>query len=229
VSARPGASPTDKGAAGFPRAVPPSRMQWGELLLVAALFVWAGIAPYQRVVWAMETLPVVLGVAILAWRWRAFPWTGLATALMTLFAILLCVGGHYTYALTPPGEWLRETLQLQRNPYDRIGHFLQGVVPGLMARELLLRCTPLRPGKALFWVVASIALAFSALYELTEWWTAMLAAPEEGIAYLGAQGDIWDAQWDMTCALAGVLLVQMLFDRLHDRQVAELERQRAGR
>ncbi len=211
------------------RAVPPSRLQWAELLFIAALFVWSGIGPQLREVWAMETLPVVVGLVVVVWRWRAFPWTDLATALMTVFAVVLLVGGHYTYALAPLGEWLRTNLDLQRNPYDRIGHFLQGVVPGLLARELLLRCTPLRPGKALFWVVASVALACSAFYELTEWWTAVLVAPEAGIAYLGAQGDIWDAQWDMACALMGVLVVQLLCSRLHDRQLAALARQRSAR
>lgn len=204
------------------RLAKPTRLQWSELLVVAALLVWSGIGPEIRDVWFMETLPVMVGMAVVTWRWRVFPWTGLATALMTIFAIVLVVGGHYTYALTPIGEWLRDVLALQRNPYDRIGHFLQGVVPALLVRELLLRCTPLQPGKALFWLAASVALACSAVYELIEWWTAVLVAPEAGIAFLGSQGDVWDAQWDMACALAGALLVQWLFSRLHDRQLASL-------
>jgi putative membrane protein len=208
--------------------VRPSRLQWAELLIVAVVFVWSAIGAVQPKVWFMETVPVWVGGIALAWRWRAFPWTELATALMALFAIVLCVGGHYTYSLVPLGNWMRTQFALDRNPYDRIGHVLQGVVPGLLARELLLRRTPLRPGKATFWIVASVALAMSALFELAEWQTAIRAAPEAGIAYLGAQGDVWDAQWDMTSALGGVLVMQLAFARLHDRQLARLDRRLAG-
>ncbi|HTE06055.1 MAG TPA: DUF2238 domain-containing protein [Planctomycetota bacterium] len=211
-----------------PVTVRPSRLQWAELIVVSAVLVWSAIGALQPPVWVMETLPVWIGGAALAWRWRSFPWTGLATALMALFAIVLCVGGHYTYSLVPLGNSVRDALGLDRNPYDRLGHLLQGVVPGLLARELLLRATPLRPGRATFWIVTSIALAMSATFELTEWQTAMIAAPETGLAYLGAQGDVWDAQWDMACALAGVLLAQLAFARLHDRQLAELDRRLHG-
>jgi len=191
-------------------------------LLVAAVLVWSRIGCAMPRVWLMEVLPVMVGGGAIVLCWRAFPWTRLAVAHVTLFSIVLCVGGHWTYAQVPLGEWLREAFDLQRNHYDRIGHFLQGVVPALLARELLLRCTPLRPGKALFWVVCSIALAISASYELIEWWTALLEDPVAGPAFLGSQGDVWDAQWDMVLALSGSILVQVLFARRHDRQLAAL-------
>jgi putative membrane protein len=191
-------------------------------LLVVVVLVWSRVGCAIPHVWLMETVPVMVGGGAMLLGWRRFPWTPLAVLLVTLFSVVLCVGGHWTYAHVPLGEWLREAFDLQRNHYDRIGHFLQGVVPALMARELLLRCTPLRPGKALFWIVASIALAISATYELLEWWTALLAAPDAGAAFLGSQGDEWDAQWDMALAGGGALLVQLLFGRLHDRQLALL-------
>lgn len=191
-------------------------------LLVIAVLAWSRIGCAIPRVWLMETLPVLLGGGAMLLRWRAFPWTPLAVAHVTLFSVVLCVGGHWTYAHVPLGEWLREAFDLQRNHYDRIGHFLQGVVPALLVRELLLRCTPLRPGAALFWMVASVALAISAAYELIEWWAVLVEDPVAGPAFLGSQGDVWDAQWDMALALSGAILVQLLFARWHDRQLARL-------
>jgi putative membrane protein len=170
----------------------------------------------------MEIAPVILGGAAIIVCWRRFPWTPISTLLITLFAIVLCVGGHYTYAAVPLGDWFRDTFELSRNHYDRLGHFMQGVIPAMMARELLLRRTGLVRGKALFWVVASIALAISAFYELIEWWTALLVDPESGTAFLGSQGDVWDAQWDMALALSGAILAQIIFGRLQDRQLERL-------
>lgn len=193
-----------------------------EFGIVAAAFLASGLAPFDRVVWLLETLPVPLGFGAFAWRWRTHPWTALAVRLATLFALVLCLGGHYTYAHVPLGEWAREAFDLSRNHYDRLGHFLQGVIPALLARELLLRHTGLVRGKALFWICASIALAISASYELLEWWTALIADPQAGAAFLGSQGDVWDAQWDMALALAGALLVQLAFSRRHDRQLQRL-------
>lgn len=122
----------------------------------------------------------------------------------------------------PVGDWVRDALELKRNHDDRFGHFFQGVAPALLARELLRRCTPLRRGKALFWIVCSIALAISATYELIEWWSVLIEAPEQGAAFIGSQGDEWDAQWDMALALAGAMLVQALCGRWHDRQLERL-------
>jgi len=192
------------------------------LLAVLAALVWSGVEPLERGVWWMEVAPVILGVGAIALCWRRFPWTPLSCLFISIFGVILCVGGHYTYAEVPLGHWAAETFDLSRNHYDRLGHFMQGVVPAIMGRELLLRCTPLRQGKAMFWVVASIALAISATYEILEWWTALLVDPDAGTAFLGSQGDVWDAQWDMALALLGALLVQLLFGRLHDRQLKQL-------
>jgi putative membrane protein len=189
----------------------------GLLALIAS-----GIAPVDRKVWVMETVPAAVGGAWIALRWRAFPWTSLSVALMTFFAFILCVGGHWTYSEVPFGNWIRDQLGWQRNPWDRFGHLFQGVVPAIMGRELLLRCTGLRRGKALFWCCVCIALAISALYELTEWWTVLIAAPEQGTAFLGVQGDEWDAQEDMLMALCGAFGTLLLCSRLQDRQIERL-------
>jgi putative membrane protein len=200
--------------AGSPRAA---------LLLMAAVLVWSGIGPAEPGVWAMEVCPVLVGGAAVLLRWRAFPLTPLAVWVVALFSVVICVGGHYTYALVPAGAWVQDAFDLSRNHYDRLGHFLQGVTPAVLARELLLRCTGLVRGKALFWSAASIALAISAMYEILEWWSALIVDPEAGIAFLGSQGDVWDAQWDMSLALGGAILVQLVFGRLHDRQLERID------
>lgn len=191
-------------------------------LLVLAVFVWSGIAPADRTVWLMEVSPVILGVGALALCWKRFPFTPISAWWVAVFAAVICIGGHYTYAEVPFGFWLRDALGLERNPYDRIGHLLQGVVPALLAREMLLRCTDLRRGKALFWTCVSVAVAISAMYEILEWWSALVFDPEAGTAFLGSQGDEWDAQWDMALALAGAIAALLLFARRHDRQLAAL-------
>jgi putative membrane protein len=193
-----------------------------QFLLVLAALVGSGLAPYDRLVWAMEASPVILGMGLMALRWRRFPWTPLALALATLFALILCLGAHSTYTRAPLGEWLRTALELQRNPYDRIAHCAQGMTTGLLARELLLRCTGLRPGRALYWVSVSIAVAIAAAHELVEWRAALIAAPEAGLAYLGGQGDVWDAQADLALALCGALVALRLFGRVHERQLSAL-------
>ena len=198
-----------------------SRAARTQFLLMCAALVWSGTAPHDRTVWVMEASPVIIGAGVMALLWRRFAWTPLALALTTLFALILCVGAHFTYTLVPLGEWMRGIFGLQRNPYDRLSHAFQGVITAILARELLLRCTGLRPGRALFWVLVSIALAIAAAHELIEWRVAVLVAPPDaGVHYLGGQGDVWDAQWDMAMALCGALLALLLLGRLHDRQLA---------
>ena len=131
------------------------------------------------------------------------------------------LGGHYTYAQVPLGEWAKEAFGFARNHYDRLGHLMQGFVPAILAREVYLRRSPLRPGGWLRLAVTSVCLAFSALYELLEW-AAAIATGEAATAFLGTQGDVWDTQWDMFLALCGALLAQALLARLHDRQLARL-------
>jgi putative membrane protein len=190
--------------------------------LAGLVMAWSAWGPKDRMVWWMEVAPVFAGTAVLAWRWRAFPVTPLALRLCFVFALVLMVGGHYTYAEVPAGFWIRDLFGFRRNPFDRIGHFLQGMIPAILARDLLLRCTPLRPGKALFWLCVCVALSVSAMYELVEWISAITTAPEQGTAFLGTQGDEWDAQKDMLMATLGAVAVQFAFARVHDRQIREL-------
>lgn len=186
---------------------------------LAAIFMWAGIHPRDVATWWLEVMPVIIGVPILVATYRRFPLTSLAYVLIWLHAIILMVGGHYTYAEMPLFNWIRDAFALSRNHYDRVGHFAQGFVPAILAREVLLRTSPLRPGKWLFFLVCCVALAISAFYELVEWWAALLTSPETGTAFLGTQGDVWDTQWDMALALVGAICSQLFLGRLHDAQL----------
>jgi len=191
------------------------------LAIVLGLLVWSGIAPKSRFTWMLEVLPVVLALPVLIGTFRRFPLTPLAYLLITIFAAILCVGGHYTYEEVPLGNWLREWFGWKRNHYDRIGHFMQGFVPALLTREVLLRTSPLRPGKWLFTTVAAFALAISAVYELVEWTVAELAG-DSADAFLGMQGDVWDTQKDMALAWFGAIVCQLMLNRWHDRQLEQL-------
>ena len=191
------------------------------LLLVTAALVVSGIAPYDRTTWWLEIFPILIGAPILIATHRRFPLTPLLYTLLALHALILVVGGHYTYAQVPLGFWVQEAFGLARNHYDRLGHFAQGFVPAILAREILLRTSPLRPGKWLFVLVAAVCLAFSACYEFIEWWAA-LAGGESAEAFLGTQGDVWDTQWDMFLALIGALVAQLTLARVHDRALARL-------
>jgi putative membrane protein len=199
----------------------PRREPLALLLVGAAIFTWSGIGPKDRFTWWMEVAPVLIGVPILVATYRRFPLTPLLYRLLLLHAAILMVGGHFTYAEVPLGDWMRTTFGFARNHYDRIGHFAQGFVPAILAREILLRKTPLRRGGWLFFLVTAVCLAFSAFYELVEWWTAA-AKGEAATAFLGTQGDPWDTQWDMCWCLIGALLSQLLLSRLHDRELARL-------
>jgi putative membrane protein len=170
----------------------------------------------------MEVAPVLIAIPLLVITQERFPLTPLLYRLIFLHGLILMLGGRYTYAQVPMGYWLQDLLDLSRNPYDRIGHFAQGFVPAILAREILLRMTPLKPGRMLFFLVTAICLAFSAFYELIEWGSA-LAVGAEADAFLGTQGDPWDTQWDMATALIGALAAQLLLAHLHDRQLAALK------
>jgi putative membrane protein len=192
------------------------------LLLAAAALVVSAILPYDGVTWVLEVAPILIGAPILIATHRRFPLTPLLYRLLFLHALILMVGGHYTYARVPLGFWVRDLLGLARNHYDRLGHFAQGFVPAILAREVLIRRTPLHPGGWLFFLVTSVCLAFSATYELVEWWSAVLGGSAAD-AFLGTQGDIWDTQWDMFLALIGALTAQLTLSRIHDRQLAILK------
>ena len=202
-----------------------------DLLVFAATLApvaaWSAWEPKDRFTWWLEVIPVFAGLAT-AWALRGrFPLSRLLLALLWLHSVILLVGGHYTYAEVPLGEWVREVFGGARNDYDKLGHFAQGFVPALLAREILLRASPLgdasgRPASAwLGFLCGGVALAFSALYELIEW-VAALATGEAAEAFLGTQGYVWDTQSDMACALVGALASLILLSRAHDRSVARV-------
>lgn len=190
--------------------------------LACLVLCWSAWECKDRTVWVMETFPVMAGGPVLAITYRRFPLTPVAYRLVFFFGLILMTGGKYTYAEVPVGFLVKDWLGLERNHFDRFGHFFQGVIPAILAREFLVRLTPLRPGKALFWLSVSVAVAVSAMYELVEWVSALGTPPEQGLAFLGSQGDVWDAQKDMLMATLGAISVQLLFARVHDRQIAAL-------
>lgn len=190
---------------------------------VLAALLWSGIGPEDRLTWIMEVIWVVVGVPLLLLTWKRFPLTRLLYGLIALHCLLLIVGGHYTYAKVPLGFWVQDWLELSRNHYDRLGHFTQGFVPAILARELLLRLTPLRRGGWLFYLVLAAALSFSAFFELIEWWAALIWGGAAD-AFLATQGDVWDTQWDMFLALIGALVAQLLLARWHDRELGDAVR-----
>jgi putative membrane protein len=193
---------------------------------VAALLV-SGIAPHDRLTWLLEVAPILIAVPVLVATARRFPLTPLAYRLIFVHALILMLGGHYTYAEVPLGDWVADALGLARNPYDRLGHLAQGFVPAIVVREILIRRSPLRSGKWLTFLVVCVCLAISAAYELVEWWSALLGG-ENADAFLGTQGDQWDTQWDMFTALVGAIAALALLSRYHDRQIAKLEEPNHG-
>jgi len=193
------------------------------LSILSAAFVWSAILPTDRLTWALEVAPVVIALPILLATYRSFVFTPLVYTLILIHALILLVGGHYTYAEVPLFNWFRDTYELSRNYYDRVGHLAQGFVPAMVAREILLRKSPLVSGRWLFFIVSCICLSISACYEFIEWW---VAAYEGGAAdaFLGTQGDVWDTQWDMLMALVGAVAAQTLLATLHDRQMMNVSR-----
>jgi putative membrane protein len=198
-------------------------------VLATVMIVWTvsliatGIAPHDRATWLLEAAPVMITMPLLLATREKFPFTTLAYVLICSHGLILMLGAMYTYAMVPAGHWVQEWLGLERNPYDRFGHFAQGFIPAIVAREILIRTFRLAPGGFLFFLVVCIALALSACYEMIEWWTA-LALGQGADHFLGTQGDEWDTQWDMFLALVGAVVSQGLFSRLHDREIGELRR-----
>lgn len=178
--------------------------------------------PAGRVSWILEVGPGLAGVAVLIAVYRRFRMSNVVYVSVFLHVLILIYGGYYTYAMTPLGNWARDTFHWQRNHYDRVGHLALGVFPALYTREILLRTSPLRRGKWLFFMVCSICLAIGAFWELLEWWTALIVASDVGTAFLGSQGDVWDAQWDMLLALVGAIISLVAFGALHDRSMKQV-------
>ena len=188
------------------------------LVCLVPIFVWSAIAPHDRFTWWLEVAPGLAGIAVLALTYRRFTFSRLAYFLMFLHIIILFVGGHYTYARVPAFDWLEDALNLSRNHYDRVGHFAQGFVPAIIAREIFVRKSIIRGKAWLFFFIVCVCLAVSALYELIEWWTAVFTG-EAATDFLGTQGDVWDTQMDMFLALTGAVSALCLLGKLHDRQM----------
>ncbi len=193
---------------------------WG-LALVAS-----GIAPFDRLTWFMEVLPVLIAAPIMIATRGRLPLTSLVYVLVAIHGLILIYGGAYTYARVPLGFWVQDLFGFERNPYDRLGHLVQGFVPAMVARELLLRVFHIEGRKILNFLVVCVALAISAFYELIEWWSA-LAMGAGANEFLGTQGDVWDTQWDMFMALTGAILALLVLGRWHDRQMKRLKKSTA--
>jgi len=197
----------------------PSSTEFAAVIgLILIALVWSGINPTDRLTWLLEIIWVAVALPLLIATRRRFPLTRLLYWLIALHCLILIYGGAWTYAETPLGLWAKEAFDLSRNHYDRLGHFAQGFIPAILGRELLLRLTPLREGGWLFYLVTSACLAFSAFFEMLEWWAA-LAWGGAADAFLATQGDVWDTQWDMFLALWGAVIAQLLLARWHRRQL----------
>ena len=195
------------------------------VLLGIVLLVCLGTAydpPAGRLNWLLEVGPGLAGIAVLVALYRRFPMSHVAYWCVCLHMFILIYGGYYTYAETPLGNWVRDAFDLSRNHYDRVGHVALGIFPAFIIREVLLRQTPLQRGGWLYFIIISIVLAIAAFWELLEWWVTLLAASDVGQAFLGSQGDVWDAQWDMFLALVGAMVVLPIFSRIHDRSMTLL-------
>lgn len=192
-----------------------------QLIILLAVIIWSIIKPYDMLTWIMEFAPAITGLAILALTWKKFRFTGFIYWCVLVHCIILLVGAHYTYARVPFFDWLKVLFNLSRNNYDKLGHLAQGFFPALIIRELLLRTSPLKQGKWLFFITVSIALAISAFYEFIEWWAgaAMGGSADD---FLGSQGYVWDTQSDMFLAMLGAILAQIIFSKYQDRKIREM-------
>jgi putative membrane protein len=191
------------------------------LSIVIAVMAWSGWQPYDRFTWWLEVSPVFAGIAVLLATYRRFRFTTLCYALTALHMCVLCIGGHYTYARVPAFDWLRPLFGWERNHYDRLGHLMQGFVPAIIAREVLARLDVIKRRRWLPFLVVSICLAISALYELLEWWAALIGGSAAD-DFLGSQGDVWDTQSDMCLAMIGAVGALLLLSYLHDRALQKL-------
>ena len=202
-------------------SVKETRLHIFLLLSLVAVFVWSFIGCFDIFTWVWETLPVVIGVTVLVSVYRKFRLTGLAYVLVWIHVIILLVGAHYTYSRMPLFDWIRDAFDLSRNHYDRLGHFAQGFVPAIIAREVLLRKSPLRRGGWLLSIVICFCLAVGCLFELFEWLVAV-ASGSAAAAFLAIQGDVWDTQKDMALCLAGAVVSLLVLSKLHDKALKKI-------
>ena len=191
-------------------------------LLLVLILLFSGFRPYDRATWLLEVTPVLIALPILVMTYRRFPLTTLLYVLIFIHALILILGGSYTYARVPLGFWIQDMFSLSRNPYDKIGHFVQGFVPFIVAREILLRGGYLSSRRMTAFLSICVVMMVSSFYELVEWWTALLLG-EGAYEFLGTQGDIWDTQADMFYALIGAATAMLSLSRLHDRQMTALK------
>ena len=189
------------------------------ILIFGATLIWSAINPEDYFTWALEVAPAILALVVLAITRKRFPLTDLAYILILVHCLILMVGGHYTYAKVPLFDWLRDVLEMQRNNYDKIGHFAQGFIPAIVAREIVIRKNLINGRGWTYFFVVCVCLAFSAFYELIEWWVALMSG-ESAEAFLGTQGYIWDTQSDMALALLGSITGLLMLSRIHDRQLS---------
>lgn len=207
-------------------AAAPARGPVGLLVAGLVVLAWSAYRPAEYFIWFLEVAPALVGAAVLVATYRRFRFTNLVYTLVLVHAVILMIGGHYTYEKMPLFDWLRDALGLDRNYYDRLGHVAQGFIPAMIVREILLRTSPLRQGKWLFVITVCICLAISAGYEFFEWWVAV-GTGEKADAFLATQGDPWDTQWDMFLCVCGAVASLLLLGRVHDRQLRAAKQQAA--
>ena len=204
----------------LPVSKPQNQIAWVSIFVV--VLIWSGIRPYEYGTWMLEVAPALIGGAVLWATRKSFPLTPIAYVLILIHCIILMIGGHYTYAEVPLFNWLQEAYDLSRNNYDKVGHFAQGFIPAIVAREIVIRKNVFNSVAWRNFFIICFCLGFSAFYELIEWWVALLSE-DAADSFLGTQGYIWDTQSDMWRALCGALLGLLLLGRWHDRQISALQ------
>lgn len=199
---------------------------WVYLLIFLAVTIWSAIDSFDPVLWVLEAGICVVGVAILIFTYKRFPLTGITYFFILLHAIVLLVGAHYSYAKVPLFDWLAQVFEMERNNYDKVGHFMQGFVPAFIAREIIVRLEIVKRKGWIIFLVICICLAISAFYELIEWWVALLS--DTGAEdFLGTQGYEWDTQSDMFLAMIGAICMLLLFSKIQDKQIKKIESERS--
>jgi putative membrane protein len=196
-----------------------------HLFLLVAFFlilIWSAMSPHDYFTWFLEVLPALIGLAILTFTYKKFPLTNFLYVLIFIHAVILMVGGHYTYAEVPLGYWVKEIFDFSRNHYDRLGHLAQGFIPALIAREIIIRKNVVNGRKWQFVFIVSLCLAISAIYEFIEWWVA-IGTGTAADSFLGTQGDIWDTQWDMFLAFVGSIIALLTLSRIHDKFLKQID------
>lgn len=192
------------------------------LAIFFIVFIWSAIYPKDSFTWILEVFPAVIGIIVIIFTYKKFRFTTFVYGLILIHAIILLIGGHYTYAEMPLFNWIKDSFHLSRNYYDRLGHFAQGFIPAFVAREILIRKSYLKRGKMLLFIVICICLSISAAYELIEWFVAELTG-SAAEAFLGTQGDVWDTQWDMFLALIGSMSAVFMFSKIHDKCIEKFK------